>query len=151
MTYITGNAILTGTTIQARLLSTIVYVNFTIFSFESINTNTRISTVCIGTCSSILTYIWTNGTLIDIFSTILSCVFWRTIACVSIKSVDTFSTILTEMTIAIVYIDLTTSTSKSWKYNMFLKSGNVFMGQLICLGPFINKVDRFLGILTPLS
>ena len=132
VTYITGNAILTGTTVQARLLSTIVNINFTIFSFESIYTNARISTVSIGTSSTILTNIWTNGTFIDIFSTILSCVFWRTIACVCIKSIDTFSTILTEMTIAIIYIDLTTCTSKSWKQNMLLKSGRIFL----CLRPF---------------
>jgi hypothetical protein len=95
MTNVTGNTIFTSTTVQARLLGTIIYINFTIFPFKSIYTNAGIATIGVGTGGSILAYIWSNGTLVNVLGTVLTRVFWATLARIRIDTVNTFSTILT--------------------------------------------------------
>lgn len=111
-TFVPTNFINAGSTIRARVAGTFVHFELTALAFETINTNTIITPICILTRSMVLARI-VQRTLVNILTTVLSLPVGWTITSIGIYSVNTNTTMLTKLSYTIVYILLTITTSET--------------------------------------
>lgn len=67
----------------------------------------------IGTCRTVET--WRMGTFVHIFTTKSSTPSVRTLTVIRVQTINTFSTVLAQVTLAIINVDLTIVTRKAFK------------------------------------
>jgi len=102
--YITGYPVVASTSVQARVLSTVIHINLAIVSFKAVDTDTGIATLGVMTSGTILAHVRPHSTFVHVLGTVASGIFCRTVTGVRSDPVDTTASILAEMAVTIVDI-----------------------------------------------
>ena len=101
-----------GAAILAGVHLAVVLVLFTVGALESVDTDALVASLCVATSPVVLAGV-VEGTLVHVLQTVSTGPVWGTLAGVSVDTIDTGSVILTNVSLAIIYIDFTVRSGKS--------------------------------------
>lgn len=100
--------------IEANSYCAVINVFTAVISGPSVHTDAGMTTDGVEASATIMACIGLHETLIDIFSTVLSCPFWWALAIVCIHPINTYSSIHTLVTWTVVHVILTVVSLKPW-------------------------------------
>ncbi len=100
------DAIMARTTVEARLLSTIIDVDLTAMAFIAIYTDALIASFRVGARRAVLTNARPQCALVHVLGTVATCVFWGAAAGVGVYSVNALASILTQVSRAVINVDV---------------------------------------------
>lgn len=106
-------SIVTGGAVVTRLSLAIVNVDGTIVASVSILAKTSVTTNSIGACGAVLADCRTDFALVDVLVAESAGEIWRTLTLVRVDAINASPAVLTQMTVAVVDVYLTTVASKS--------------------------------------
>ena len=72
---VTPYPVVASTSVQARVLSTVIHINLAIMAFVTIDTDTGITTFSVMTSSTILADVRPYGTLVNVLSAVAAGIF----------------------------------------------------------------------------
>lgn len=93
--------------IKTNCCCTIIDVFAAVVSGPAVHAHTGVSPNDVEAGTTIVAGVWLHQTFIDIFCTILSCPFWRTLTVVGVDTIHTFAPIHAFMAWAVIHIILT--------------------------------------------
>ena len=103
---VAGHAIMTSTAIEARLDGAVVNVDLAVVAFESVNANARVASFGVVAGGPVLAHVWPRSAFIHVLGAETSRVFGRAVASVGADAIDTSSSILAKMSVAVVDVDV---------------------------------------------
>lgn len=103
-----------GGTVKANGYGAVINVLAAVISSPTINADTGVTADGVEASTPIMAGVWLHETLVDIFSTVLSCPFWWALAIVGVDSINTYSSIHTLMAWTVIHIILTVVPLKPW-------------------------------------
>ena len=102
-----------STTIEAGLLSAIIHIDFAIVALVPVDTNAGVASLGIMTSSTVLAHVGPQSTFVDVFGTVAAGVLCRAVTRVGSNSIDATSSILTEVTIAVINVNVATRSGEA--------------------------------------
>ena len=89
-----GHAVMTFSSVETRFRFTVIHIDLTIVTLESVDTDAGITSVRVMTRGSVLAYIRPRLALVDVLRAITSAILRRAVACVRAYSVNATASVL---------------------------------------------------------